>query len=608
MTPRQSGSSIEDVRLHYVSTFEEIEGFWRWLGERHENDTIAVDIETTGLDHTAADAAIRLVQFGDMQQGWALPAQDWPGLCREVLQRWKGQFVGHNAVAFDGRWLRRFLGWEFPRERTVDTMIAAAIIDPISPVGLKPLSDKLIDPRASFGQDMLHRGMSDNGWTWATVPLNYEPYTVYSSMDVVLTAQLWDQFQNQVGPGKSYSGVMELEMNTRFIASAMEDRGLRIDVDYCSDQLERLKEFDAQMAEWAKTTYGISLSSNGAVAQRLVELGAPLVERTNGGALKVDKDILAFMANPDNGIPPEAQMLAGQVLKTRNARKVASTYFAAILERVQDGIIHPEIRTMGARTGRMSVSNPALQQLPKKDGYVRNAFIPRNPGELLVSCDYSQIEFRMAGNFSEDPGLIGAFHDVDAEGGDIFVNLGRDIYQEPDFQKSDKRRGLLKNTTYGKLYGASPAKMAATAGVPVDRMSEVVNAMDATYPGLKTFMKRIEAVGKDRERYEGQGYVLTPSGRRLPCDPDRVYTLTNYLIQSSAADVLKRALVRLDASEWGEMMLLPVHDEVVFSVPEDEVDRALKEIPEIMGEHDHPIPLKAEAEGGFVKWGDKYRD
>jgi len=110
-----------------------------------------------------------------------------------------------------------------------------------------------------------------------------------------------------------------------------------------------------------------------------------------------------------------------------------------------------------------------------------------------------------------------------------------------------------------------------------------------------------------RERSEGQGYVITPIGRRLPCDEGRVYTLTNYTIQSSAADVLKRAIVDLDSAGYGPYMILPVHDEVVFDLPEEDVEQALKEIPEIMADREHfDIPLLADAEGGYDNWGEKY--
>ena len=187
---------------------------------------------------------------------------------------------------------------------------------------------------------------------------------------------------------------------------------------------------------------------------------------------------------------------------------------------------------------------------------------------MLVTADYSQIEMRLVAEASGDPGLIEAFRTADSTGGDFFVEMGKQIYREPDFKKSDKRRGLIKNTMYGKAYGAGPAKMAESAGVPVSRMQAVVETIDQRFPGLTSFMKGIESDGWERQKKEGQGYVVTPLGRRLPADENRLYALTNYYVQSWAADILKKALVRLDASGTTLDMVPPVHDEIVIDIPE----------------------------------------
>jgi DNA polymerase-1 len=301
--------------------------------------------------------------------------------------------------------------------------------------------------------------------------------------------------------------------------------------------------------------------------------------------------------------------MAKIILDLRKADKLAGTYFSNFLKMNADGILHPSIKTLGARTGRMSMTNPALQTLPKGEATVRDAFIPYE-GHALISCDYSQVEMRLMAHFSEDERLIGAFLDADAAGGDFFVSIGKDIYQDPDFNKKDKRRGLVKNTMYGKAYGAGKKKMAETAGVPYNLMSAVVDQIDASYPGLKGFAGKVEDIGFRREREEGEGYVLTPFGRRLPCDSGRVYSLVNYLLQGHAAEVLKDALVRLDHSGYGDYMLLPVHDEVIFSLPKEEVKDAMHEIPEIMGVTggQYKVPLLADCEGPLARWGDKYRE
>jgi DNA polymerase-1 len=294
----------------------------------------------------------------------------------------------------------------------------------------------------------------------------------------------------------------------------------------------------------------------------------------------------------------------------RKNAKIASTYFANLVEtaRLYDGgyYVHANIRTLGARTSRMSISDPPLQQLPKSSPLVRRAFIPRH-GRKIISTDYSQIEMREMAHFSEDAGLVEAFRHADATGGDFFVEMGKQIYSQPDFQKKDKRRGLVKNTMYGSAYGAGVAKMAESAGVLVTEMEPVVRQIAATFPGLKRFQKDIERLARSRENNEGQGYVITPFGRRLPCDEGKAYTLVNYLLQGHAAEIFKKSLVELDAAGFGEWMLLPVHDEIVMDMPDDLVKDALVEVPRIMeNTTDYRVPIYAEAEGPFDDWGAKY--
>jgi DNA polymerase-1 len=210
-------------------------------------------------------------------------------------------------------------------------------------------------------------------------------------------------------------------------------------------------------------------------------------------------------------------------------------------------------------------------------------------------------------HFSKDPDLQRAFLEADATGGDFFTIMGRDIYLDPDFKKSDKRRGLVKNTLYGKAYGAGITKMAESAGVPFSQMEPVVHAVDARYPGIKRFMKEIEDVGFRRKRDEGTGYVMTPYGRRLPCDDDKLYALTNYLHQGHAAEIFKKALVELDMAGYSPYMVLPVHDEILLDAPADLIPELLVDVPKVMSNLvDYAVPLTAEAEGPFDRWGQKY--
>ena len=251
------------------------------------------------------------------------------------------------------KWMHHFTpGYRIPRERSVDTMLAAHIINPLGSGGLKPLSAKYVDRGAAAGQEALDNGMAANGWTWATVPITYEPYWAYAALDTVLTARLWDRFKGQVGPGGPYADVFDLEMAVRFIVSRMEEHGAAIDVEYADRQYHRLNDEADAVEAWAKDAFGIKISSNDQLGAKLIELGGVLLDKTAGGKPKVDKYTLQVLKDPENEFPPAVQMLAEQALRARSARKFASTYFKTLSEKSYDGLIHADVRTLGARTGR----------------------------------------------------------------------------------------------------------------------------------------------------------------------------------------------------------------------------------------------------------------
>jgi len=255
----------------------------------------------------------------------------------------------------------------------------------------------------------------------------------------------------------------------------------------------------------------------------------------------------------------------------------------------------------------MSITDPALQTLPSGDATVRRAFIPKDEDHVIISSDLDQVEFRLTANFSEDPDLITLFNEADRTGGDVFTEIMRQVYQDPAAQKSDARRKLIKGVVYGKLYGAGVAKMALTAGVPDAQMKEVVDAFDNNYPGVKKMQKSIEDIGMRRLRSEGTGYVRTKTGRELPCDEDRVYSLTNYLIQATAAEVFKKNLIKLDQADLTEYMIVPVHDEIVMQAPREEAQEIMQTVAECMTTREGwAVPLTAGVDGPFENWGQKY--
>lgn len=604
-------SGLEGVRLELVDSVDQAQKFISWLGERRPHNAIAIDTETGELPGKPRDHALspwhgrlRLVQVGDAMAGWSIPWEDWKGVFYEAMRKFDGPIVCHN-VAFEARWFEIQSDWSIPWHRAHDTMIMARLVDPLGSGALKKLTQQYIDPQAASLQRVLDDGLITNGWTWGSVPITYEPYWAYGALDPVLTMRLWEKFWPSFGPGGAYSRPYELEMNTRRIVTRMELNGARIDLDYSQRKYDELVSYTEQVREWAKTTYnGLAIGSNQQLVYQFEKMGAEITELTDTGQKSASADQLKLLKI--NG-SPEVKQLAETTLSYRKAGKLASTYFLNFIKDNVDGFVHPSVKTMGARTGRMSIQNPALQTLPKGDDTVRRAFLPKDDDHVIITSDLDQVEFRMFSSLSQDPNLIQLFNIADATGSDPFTEIGREIYQDPSMQKSDKRRALIKGVVYGRLYGAGVSKQALTAGVPEEQMRAVSNEFDRRFPGMQQFQKKVEDAGMKRLRFEGQGYVNTWTGRRIPCDDERVYTLVNYLIQGGAAEVFKSNLVKLDQADLTEYLIVPVHDEIVLNAPREHAEEFKRITKECMTTTEGwDVPLTADVEGPLENWGAKY--
>jgi DNA polymerase-1 len=457
---------------------------------------------------------------------------------------------------------------------------------------------------AAHLQSKLDESLAVNGWTWGTVPTTFEPYWSYGALDTVITMRLWEMYWAQCGPTGPYHKAYELEMAARKIVTRMEINGARVDVEYSKQKYEELLDYTEKVKLWAYNKYGASITSNVQLVKILENLGAEITEFTPSGQKSAGADQLKQLVIAGND---EVKNLAETVLQQRKADKLANTYFLNFMNKHVNGFVHPSVKTLGARTSRMSITDPALQTLPKGDATVRRAFIPKDEDHVLITSDLDQVEFRMFASLSGDENLIKLFHIADQTGSDPFTEIGRQVYQDPTMQKSDKRRNLIKGVVYGRLYGAGVAKQALTAGVPEHQMREVSDSFDHNYPGMMTFQKQIDHIGQQRFRNEGQGYVYTWTGRRIPCDDDRTYTLVNYLIQGGAAEIFKSNLVKLDAADLTDYLIVPVHDEIVLQAPRKEAEEIKKIVRECMTTREGwAVPLTADVDGPLENWGQKY--
>lgn len=559
-----------------VETLDEAIAFRSWLGERRP--ILAIDTETTGLEWWTP-RFLRTVQFGDGAHAWVLPADWWWPVIRDAVRQYAGPVVMHNAK-FDMHALRS-AGIIAP-PGVHDTKLMAWLLDPPGRHSLKPLADRFVDPTASKGQSLLKRGMARNHWTWATVPLTFEPYWTYAGLDTSLTALLAEKLLPQIAP---YQAAYDQERQVQEICTDAEARGVRLDQAYTEKLLEEWAG-EMQMLEARLGGYGIEnprANAQISAALKTWEAWDP-EEWTATGQPRLDEGVL-------KGIPGE---IAPAVLEYRRLRKWASAYLQNFLDQQDaDGYVHCTINTLRARTGRMSVTNPALQTLPR-GAVIRDCFIPR-PGRQMLAVDYSQIELRLLAHFAQEQPMIDAF----LAGKDLHQDTADRIYGGT---ASKAQRSIAKNGNFAKVYGAGAAKFASTTGIPVDEATEFMRVYDATYPGVNAFMRQVERLARCREAEEGAAYVMA-GGRRLPADQDKAYTLVNFLIQGTAAVVLKRAIHDLAVAGLDRYLLLPIHDELLFDVPADEMDDFRPEVESVMQDlTTYSVPLTVES-GVGTTWG-----
>lgn len=569
-------SPLADVQVHLVDSIESAMELKRWLGERRETP-IGLDTETGGFNPW--HDRLRMIQFGDLHHGWAVPWPLWGGVALECLNAWEGEWVLHNGP-FDAKFLKLHAEWDIPWHLTHETMALAALIDPLRPKKLKLLANRLVDPRATAGEQLLHDGMEKQGWTWDTVPYNFAPYWAYGALDPVLTCHVWAKTHPVVMA--DCPEVYDLERAVLRICTAMMLKGMRLDIPYVQEASAKFREFEATVKEWLKARYGItSLLSAQKIAAAFTGLGEEIFAFTEKGAPQMDKE--ALLGYKASGKTEEARQLAAYILQGRHAGKMAGTYLDNFLELADaDGILHCSINTLAARTSRMSVSDPSLQNLPRDDKAVRGSFIPRDE-KVLLSVDADQIEMRMAAHLSADAGLIQAFLDADQPGAlDFFTTIARQLYRTDAIIKGDPRRQLTKNYGYAKLYGSGLRTMARTAGVPYDDVAQLDKLWLEKYPGLDRLMKRVVGDAVAMRNAGERPAVRTMMGRYLPGEARREYALLNYLIQGSAAEALKAGMVALDAAGLLDYMLLPIHDEVLLEVPRAEAAEILRLVEETL--------------------------
>lgn len=589
-------SPLADVELHLVESVADAVAFKNWLGQRREGP-LGLDTETGGL--SPYRDALRTIQFGDHHHGWTIPWQQWGGVAMEAFREYDGDYVAHNAP-FDWQFIAEHTGYEIPWERLDDTLSLARLHDPTADNRLKPLNRRYVDPSAAVGQKELDEGMSANGWTWATVPLNYPPYWIYASLDPVEAAYLHPRLNSRVETVCPEAHSLERAANR--LCTMMMRKGMLLDVPYVESSINDFDAKSSQIRTWLKNAHKItSPKSSAQIARAFDTLDQKILFFTDKNAPQFDKDALGFYEK--HGENTAVRQLAQYIRAVRHIEDIRDRYSAKFLElRDANDIVHCNINVMGARTGRMSVSDPALQQLPRDDRVIRGSFIPR-PGYVLVSCDLDQVEARILAHLSEDPGLIAAFHEADTVGPDFFTLVSRTLYDDPTLAKDDPRRQLTKNSVYAKAYGGGQEKIVQTSGASPEQVAHFDHMFDTRFPGMRKLMNRLEGDARAAFRARERGGVRLSDGRFLPCDKGKEYAALNYNIQGEAALYFKKCLINMDAAGLTSMLRLVVHDEAILEVPAEMADDVLKVVQDCMTDRtSYRVPLTAGGKIMTERW------
>lgn len=579
--------SLGNPRLVLVDSWEAAEAYHHWLETfcASRAPAMGCDTETQGLDWWRKD--LRTIQFGDENHGWVLPVDQWAGLAHETFQRWQGSLIFLNAK-FDLHFLETN-GFNVGRHRVHDVKLIAHLTHNERFNGLKSLATSLIDPEANLLEKELKDGMKAHGWGWDTVPMDFAPYWQYAALDPILTLRVWQAHAKEL---TQFWSLYDMENTVQQQLLDMERRGARVDLEYCELAVRSLLDEAEEAAERCKD-YGLTTpGSNPKGAKALQEQGVVLTVRTEkGNNLSLEKEVLAGIDHP----------LAQHILTYRHAKKIASTYLEKFLDMADGEFLHPSVNQLGARTGRMSIGRPSMQNL-ERSATVRDGIIPRE-GNKLVLIDYDQIEYRLLAHYAGMDDIIEAAK----RGEDLHTATAQSIYGVEQVTRA--QRDITKNATYSKLFGAGLEKFATTAKVPLQQAETFLTQYDEAHPQVRVFMDSVIAMGRQRLSDEGAAYVFTAYGRRLQRAKHRGdYVLVNYLIQGTAADVLKEKMARLSLEGLDDYLVLPVHDELVFDVPEAEVEEYVPEVVRCMEEHERfSVPLTVEAQV-VDRWGDKYRE
>ncbi|MBS7349912.1 MAG: DNA polymerase I [Comamonas sp.] len=589
-----------EVAYHCILTQEELSV---WLEKIQTADLTAIDTETDSLDAMQAQligislsvtpyeaAYIPLGHIG-LDTPAQLPLEAVLAQLKPWLEDASRPKLGQN-IKYDQHVLANH--GITVRGYAHDTMLQSYVLEVHRPHGLESLAQRHCKRSGFSYEDICGKGKYQI--SFAQVPLDKACAYACEDADQTLDVHgvLWPQIQADAGLAHIYA----LEMQTSQTLWRMERNGVAIDAQELTRQSNDL---GSRILALEQTAYELAGQSfNLASPKQLGEvffdtLGLPVIKKTPSGARSTDEEVLEKLAQ-DYPLP-------AKILEYRSLSKLKNTYTDKLAQMAlpRTGRVHTNYAQSVAVTGRLASNEPNLQNIPVRtpEGRrIRQAFIAP-PGRLIASADYSQIELRIMAHLSGDEALLQAFH----EGQDIHRATAAEVFGVALEQVSSEQRRFAKVINFGLIYGMSSYGLAKNLGIENSAAAAYIERYFQRYPGVKRYMDETVQLAR------AQGYVETVFGRRLYL-PDinggngmrkkaAERAAINAPMQGTAADLIKKAMVavqaRLDAEQPDILLIMQVHDELVFELPADKTNWLQTHIPPLMAEvASLKVPLLAE--------------
>lgn len=574
------------------TTVLDMDTFEKWLKKLHKAGLIAFDTETTSLDPMQAELVGLSFSVDPFEAIYVPVGHNYPGapeqLDREtVLQALKPLLEGKSPqkvgqhIKYDMNVLSRYDlavgGVAF------DTMLESYVLNSTgSRHDMDSLALKYLGHRTTHYEDIAGKGAKQILFSQVSI----EDAGHYAAEDADITLRLhqhlWPELQSEPALGKVLT---ELEIPLIPVLARMEQAGVLIDgpllLKQSSELAKRMSELEKQAHEAAGQPF--NLGSPKQLQQILFEKQAlPVIRKTPKGQPSTAEDVLRELAQ-DYELPK-------LILEHRSIAKLKSTYTDKLPEQINphSGRVHTSYHQAVAATGRLSSSNPNLQNIPIRTPQgrrIRQAFVAP-PGSVILAADYSQIELRIMAHLSGDSGLLKAFHD-DV---DIHRATAAEVFGE-DYEKvTTNQRRAAKAINFGLMYGMSAFGLARQLDISRPEAQEYMDTYFSRYPDVQKFME------KTREQAREKGYVETLFGRRLYLPEINASNMMrrqgaeraaiNAPMQGTAADIIKAAMIKVDdwiqASQPGARLVMQVHDELVLEVRESELDTVREAVIEHM--------------------------